>query len=128
MQVGVRFRGDAWWTNSDSGGFLLQTNVLVGDTVDFTVYGYGGYYSGTTPLEAEVSYNTPKVHFARLGQINTVNFIAAGPGAYVLEFAGSLSPDTQWVGISTNSLSTSGFVSLIDSHGGASGFYRVRVQ
>jgi hypothetical protein len=126
MQVGVRLRGEAWWSNSDSGGFLLQTNVLAGDAVDFTVY--GGFPRGTTPLEAEVSYNTPMLHFARTGQNNTVNFIALGPGTYVLEFANALTPGTPWLGICTNSLSTGQFVSLIDSREGAPGFYRVRVQ
>jgi hypothetical protein len=126
LLVGVRFNGSNWWNGVDSGGFLLQTNVGAGDTVDFTVY--GGFITGTAPLSAVVSYNTPMLHFARVGLNTTVNFIAAGPGTYVLEFVDNLGPNSIWTGLCTNALSAGQFISFGDSRSAASGFYRVRVE
>ncbi|MCX6921894.1 MAG: lectin-like protein [Verrucomicrobia bacterium] len=125
-QIGILFNEGIWWDRLDSGGFLLKTNVLAGDTVDFTLYGVPGY--ATTPLNAVVSYITPMLHCTRTGQNTAVNFIAAGPGTYVLEFANALSPGTPWMPIRTNTLFTGQFISFTDSRDGATGFYRVRVH
>lgn len=56
MQVGVRIDQQASWTATDQGTFALNQPIKAGGTVDFVVY--GGYNSGTTPLEATVKLDT----------------------------------------------------------------------
>jgi len=125
MQVAVRLNGQPWWSASDSGSFSLQTNVVAGTTIDFTVY--GGYGAGNTPLTVMISTIPPlHLHVARDGTNNTVSFTAPGDGAYVLQFTDSLTPAIEWTDLSTNSLSAGQFFSFIHSPGESSGFYRCR--
>ena len=53
MQVAVRRDGQPWWNATDAGSFNLTTAVAAGSTIDFAVY--GGYSSGNTPLEVNIS-------------------------------------------------------------------------
>ncbi len=53
LPVTVRLNGQPWWTAPDYGSFDLITNVIAGSTVDFAVY--GGYASGNTPLDADIT-------------------------------------------------------------------------
>ncbi|MBI3851080.1 MAG: hypothetical protein HY298_12505 [Verrucomicrobia bacterium] len=53
MQVAVRRNNQPWWNAGDAGAFSLSASVVGGDTVDFAVY--GGYFYGTTPIEAEIT-------------------------------------------------------------------------
>jgi hypothetical protein len=54
MTVSVRHNNKEVWTASDSGDFDLTANIMVGDTIDFAVY--GGYGYGNTPISATISY------------------------------------------------------------------------
>ncbi|MCK6500506.1 MAG: LamG domain-containing protein, partial [Nitrospira sp.] len=56
MSVTVRKGGATLWQAVDSGTFDLRTNVLMGDTIDFAVY--GGYAFANTPLELHVTLET----------------------------------------------------------------------
>ncbi len=124
MQVAVRLNGEPWWSASDSGSFVLHTNVLRGATIDFAVY--GGYAYGNTPLTVSISIPELRLHIARDGTTGTVSFTAPVDGVYVLQFAESLAPPIQWIDLSTNSLSTDQVFSFIHSRGESSGFYRCR--
>jgi hypothetical protein len=53
MQVGVRKGATVLWSASNAGAFDLDVNVVAGDTLDFVVY--GGYDSGTTPLQLTIT-------------------------------------------------------------------------
>lgn len=56
MQVAVRFNNSVVWQAIDSGAFSLTLEVIPGDALDFAVF--GGYYSGTTPLDVTISGTT----------------------------------------------------------------------
>jgi len=58
MQVAVIKNGSQIWQAGDAGTFNLVTDVSPGDTVDFAVY--GGYYSGSTPLDATINTTVPE--------------------------------------------------------------------
>ncbi len=53
LPVAVRLNGQPWWTAPDYGSFDLTSSVSAGSTIDFAVY--GGYISGNTPLEANIT-------------------------------------------------------------------------
>jgi hypothetical protein len=54
MVVAIRQNNREIWTASDSGSFDQLVKVIVGDTLDFAVY--GGYWSGNTPVGLTISY------------------------------------------------------------------------
>jgi hypothetical protein len=85
MLVAVRMRGEALWQAIDSGEFEMLETVAAGDTVDFVVY--GGYYSGNTPLEANISF-TPLGSGAILLRRSSLTIQEAQPalGIEVLRF------------------------------------------
>lgn len=124
MQVAVRFNGQPWWSASDSGSFSLHTNVLAGDTIDFTVY--GGYAYGNTPLTAVVTTIPLRLQLAREDQINLLNYTAPTDGMYVLESTKTLTPPIQWTGVITNHLITQQVFSFSEESTNETGFYRVR--
>ena len=75
MQVGIFLNND-WGTPlfqaTDHGSFSLSRSVSAGDTIDFAVY--GGYSSGSTPLDAVITANSnsspvPEIDPAGLGSI-----------------------------------------------------------
>jgi hypothetical protein len=84
MQVAVRLNNQSWWSAADSGSYDLQTGVVAGDTIDFTVY--GGFTGGNTPVSAVVSYNAlplqikvqPQPHIGYWGKSVTFSVTAAG--------------------------------------------------
>jgi RHS repeat-associated protein len=51
--VDVRINGVEVWNAVDSGTFNLSTNIVLGDTIDFAVY--GGYEYGNTPLDVKIT-------------------------------------------------------------------------
>lgn len=59
IQLGVRKGADWLWQATDTGAFALKgISVNAGDSIDFVVY--GGFDSGSTPLEVIIS-TTPSV-------------------------------------------------------------------
>lgn len=125
MQVAVRFNCQSWWSATDSGTFSLQTNVVTGDTIDFTVF--GGYHYGNTPVAATISMvSEPFLYMVREGQTNVVGFTAPGSGNYVLQFTEDLTQPVQWTDLSTNYLLAGQIFSYTESRTNQVGFYRVR--
>ncbi len=59
MQVGVRCGTNWLWQATNAGSFTNDVTVAPGDTIDFLVY--GGYASGTTPLEVALTGPSPAV-------------------------------------------------------------------
>lgn len=70
MNVGVFVNGTPqtttpYWEALDAGTFDFSVPIVAGDTIDFAVY--GGYNSGTTPLQATISYRREPSPFVLLG-------------------------------------------------------------
>lgn len=125
MKVAVRLNGQPWWSASDSGTFLLQTNVAAGATIDFTVY--NGYAFGNTPLTVIISTDPQDLlHITRIGTTNIVSFAAPDNGTYTLQFAKTLAPPVQWVGLTTNILSANQILTFYEVQTSQAGFYRTR--
>lgn len=124
MQVAVRLDGGPWWNALDSGTFSLQTNVVAGTTIDFTVY--GGYGHGTTALTVLISTPAFILNLTRQHQTNTVTFTAPAEGTYTLQFAAGLAPPIQWTDLTTNLLLANQLFTFTQRSTNAAGFYRAR--